>query len=318
MKRITLLTIVACISLLSANAQQTGSFETIIQFNGTQHTLAYFVPPNYNSANSYPLIVGLHGCGGIATAFRSSLIATSVAYEAIILCPDFMGNQISGADGQIIPNSIDTTINAYGYNIDTTAVYLTGFSCNGQETFKQGWNKVYPFRGIIPFNAWIPSITPDYNFDSDIPTCICTGDQDGSYQNNIALYDSLIAHMGTGKLNSLPGIGHLWYYAGRDAELQKCINWIDSVSGHTTSINDPDNQESDIRIFPNPARNTLTISNIDESISNEILIYDLHGRKVIETELQNDAIDISALQPGLYIVEIVSKELKLRKKLIIR
>jgi len=308
MKRIALLLISACLFLSLANAQPTGSFETTITFNGSQHTLAYFVPPNYNGANSYPLIVGLHGCGGIATAFRSSMIAISVNFDAIILCPDFLGGQISGSDGLIIPYSIDTTINIYGYNIDTSAVYLTGFSCNGQETFKQGWNEVYPFRGIIPFNAWIPSITPDYNFNSKIPTCICTGDQDGSYQNNIDLYDSLMAHNGTGKLNPLPGIGHIWYYAGRDAELTKCINWIDSVSGNTTGLVDLNNQNVNFKVFPNPVNDNLKIEFLNKKIEEvDIVIYNLKGEIVFQKKYSESSmfsINTSEFSNGMYCIQI--------------
>ena len=37
----------------------------------------------------------------------------------------------------------------------------------------------------------MPSITNDYNYDSKVPTCICSGDQDPSYPNNVTLFNNL-------------------------------------------------------------------------------------------------------------------------------
>ena len=136
-----------------------------------------------------------------------------------------MGDQISGTNGQIIPNSIDTTIIDLGYNIDTTSVFLTGFSCNGQETFKHGLNAIYPFEGIIPFNSWITSITNDYNYDSKVPTCICSGDQDASYPNNVTLFNNLTTNEAIVKLNTLIGINHVWSYNNTTEELLECFDW---------------------------------------------------------------------------------------------
>ncbi len=322
MKRFLFITFISCFSLFSVNAQTTGSFQTSITFFSQQHTLAFYVPTTYNSVKSYPLVVALHGCGGNAVSFRNSLLSISDSLDAIILCPDFIGNQIIGANGQIIPNAIDTTINVLGYNIDINAVYLTGFSCNGQETFKQGWDEVYSFRGIIPFNAWIPMITDDYNFDSKIPTCICSGTADGSYTKNVTLYDSLIFHNGFGKFNSLPGIGHVWNYAGRVGELMECFNWIDSIYNANVQVDNPENYNFDMNIYPNPADNYLKI-NLENIKDNEVevLVSNINGKLIYrENQISNTVIKVntSDFSSGMYFIQLQTKsEIIGQKKFVI-
>lgn len=307
MKTTLLSSILICLSFFNLKAQTTGGFQKTIDFNSTSHTLAYYVPTNYNSSVSYPLVVALHGCGGNAIAFRNSLISLSDSLDAIILCPDFMTNQISGISGQIIPNAIDTTIIDLGYNIDTNKVFLIGFSCNGQETYKHGWNSIYPFAGIIPFNSWIPSIAGGYNFQSKIPTCICTGNQDGSYSNNVTLYNSLINNNGIGKLNSMNGIGHVWNFSTRDNELMECFNWMNSLV--TTSITNRSNQSRSFEMYPNPAKDVLHIKN-KESEKIEIVIYNITGKVIFESTSTNNNISIntSNYSNGIYFTQLKTKQ----------
>lgn len=311
MKQLLLLSFFIGATLLNAQAQSVGSFEETISFNATNHTLAFYVPMDYDSTVSYPLVVALHGCGGSAISFRNGLSSISDSLDAIILCPDFMGNQMSGTNGQIITDAIDTTIIDLGYNIDTSSVYLVGFSCNGQETFKQGWNDVYPFVGIIPFNSWIPSITTEYNFDAEVPTCICTGDQDPSYPNNLALYDSLIDNGGTGRLNSMPGIGHVWTFANRDNELMECFNWIDSLQPVVIPASVPNigNNSSQFAVFPNPVEDQLNIKN-NETRALDIVIYDMKGTVVFQTQSARESISINTSEytSGIYLINIKSNE----------
>ncbi|MEJ6734737.1 MAG: T9SS type A sorting domain-containing protein [Flavobacteriales bacterium] len=305
MKKITLFLTCTCISLLFVSAQTVGSFQKTITFNSNNHSLEYYVPNDYDSNESYPLIVALHGCGGDAISFRNSLIEISDSLNAIILCPDFMGDQISGTNGQIIPNSIDTTIIDLGYNIDTTSVFLTGFSCNGQETFKHGLNAIYPFAGIIPFNSWIPSITNDYNYDSKVPTCICSGDQDASYPNNVTLFNNLTANEAIVKLNTLIGINHVWSYNNTTEELLECFDWIKSLDQTVATIFDQENKNNIFTIFPNPTSDKLSVTNFQEK-EVEIGIYNLEGKTVFKkTSSKKDiSINTSEYSNGTYFIKI--------------
>ena len=75
--------------------------------------------------------------------------------------------------------------------------------------------------------------------------------------------------------------------------------------------------ESEFSIYPNPAKDILNISCKNGVTIDEVLIYNQTGQKVLERKLSNNTIDVSNLQKGMYIVELVSKEWKVRKKLII-
>ena len=56
-------------------------------------------------------------------------------------------------------------------------------------------------------------------------------------------------------------------------------------------------------IFPNPAKNEITIRNLDGGTSN-YTIYNLYGQPLISGRLGNQAIAVSQLKPGLYIIEL--------------
>ena len=77
------------------------------------------------------------------------------------------------------------------------------------------------------------------------------------------------------------------------------------------------NFESGISIYPNPAKDILIISN-DEGITiEEVVIYNQIGKKVFEEVLVNNTLDVTNLPRGMYVVELKSREWKVRKKLIV-
>lgn len=71
-----------------------------------------------------------------------------------------------------------------------------------------------------------------------------------------------------------------------------------------TSVNDLSNT-NDIKIYPNPSSNILQIESSD-NIEN-IKIYDISGRLVIQQKTVSDEVDISKLSIGSYIIQIQTK-----------
>jgi hypothetical protein len=74
-----------------------------------------------------------------------------------------------------------------------------------------------------------------------------------------------------------------------------------------------DNEEQ-IRIFPNPATTTFTLSSVSaSSFGEKATLKDLSGKIVMEFELneQNQLIDISSLKSGVYFIEIGEKKEKI-------
>jgi len=75
------------------------------------------------------------------------------------------------------------------------------------------------------------------------------------------------------------------------------------------------NPDVEISIFPNPANMELNISTSDGTIK-EVVIYNLTGQQVLNEKGSVKNVDISKLQPGLYIIEVVSGHSKFRDKFI--
>jgi len=73
---------------------------------------------------------------------------------------------------------------------------------------------------------------------------------------------------------------------------------------------------NEISIFPNPANKQLTILIQDGTIE-EVSIYTLSGQKVFHKKTEDNTIDVSNLQSGMYIIEVVLGQKKIREKLLI-
>ncbi len=73
----------------------------------------------------------------------------------------------------------------------------------------------------------------------------------------------------------------------------------------------------EITIFPNPATSFITI-HIKEGIPiDEAIIYNHLGQKVLEAKPVNNTLDVSKLKPGIYFIEVATKDWRGRTKLII-
>ena len=87
--------------------------------------------------------------------------------------------------------------------------------------------------------------------------------------------------------------------------------------GTALSINELIAQTTDI--YPNPANNVLNIVSYTVGIK-KINIYNLNGQLVLNKEINNNqkTINISSLESGIYIVDILSENTSVKRKLIIK
>ena len=88
--------------------------------------------------------------------------------------------------------------------------------------------------------------------------------------------------------------------------------WESPLNTLSTNINDV--QQLSFSIYPNPAKNQITISSNSQNITAKILT--LTGQKIITST--STVINTSILKSGCYIVEVNSNNIIARKKLIIR
>jgi hypothetical protein len=75
--------------------------------------------------------------------------------------------------------------------------------------------------------------------------------------------------------------------------------------------------DDEILLFPNPAGKTVTISGNKGTTIREIVIYNQTGQKVLQGKPVNNTLGISNLRPGLYILELLTDQWKMRKKLMV-
>ncbi len=90
-------------------------------------------------------------------------------------------------------------------------------------------------------------------------------------------------------------------------EVQDSCYWVSVDDNYVTN---------NLLLFPNPANQELNISVEGYSID-EVKIYTLTGQQVLRDIPVNGTIDISHLQPGMYIVEVVVANRKIRQKLLV-
>ena len=72
--------------------------------------------------------------------------------------------------------------------------------------------------------------------------------------------------------------------------------------------------KDNIGLYPNPAHQELNIS-VEGYTINEVTIYTLTGQQVLQERHEGGTIDISGLEQGIYVVEVIVENTRLRKKL---
>jgi hypothetical protein len=78
------------------------------------------------------------------------------------------------------------------------------------------------------------------------------------------------------------------------------------------------NFEPELTIFPNPAKDVLYLSLRNDIAINDLVIYNLIGKKLIHLNPVHQPIDISAFIKGIYFIEVTSNNLRICKKLLIK
>lgn len=195
--------------------------------NGKTYNLHYSIPDDYDSTKIYPLVIGMHYCGGTSIQYRTSLGGLSDSLRMIVVCPDNQSQVIPESELNMLITAIDSS--RVFYPIDTTQVYITGMSCNGEYITRHALNNFYPFKGIFPWDAWITSTNPKtYNFDCKIPVVISVGSDDTNYKTLVSFYDSLKAHGSNVDLLIMPNVGHSLFPTFSD-EMISCIYYLNGT-----------------------------------------------------------------------------------------
>lgn len=73
-----------------------------------------------------------------------------------------------------------------------------------------------------------------------------------------------------------------------------------------------------LNLYPNPVTNGRVYISTKNDGEKEIIIFDLLGKKVLQTLLNTKELNISNLMPGVYIIKINEQNATATRKLIIR
>ena len=73
-----------------------------------------------------------------------------------------------------------------------------------------------------------------------------------------------------------------------------------------------------LSLYPNPVVNGKVYISTKEDLEKEITIFDVLGKKVLQTQLSSRELNVSSLSPGVYIIKINENQATATRKLIIR
>lgn len=80
----------------------------------------------------------------------------------------------------------------------------------------------------------------------------------------------------------------------------------------------PENKINGVAFYPNPANSIIYFYENENRVIEEVNIYNQLGEKIIHQVSVSDFLDISRLQTGIYILEIVIENNRTRKKLVVK
>lgn len=73
-----------------------------------------------------------------------------------------------------------------------------------------------------------------------------------------------------------------------------------------------------LNLYPNPVSNGKVYISTKNDAEKQIIIFDLLGKKILQTTLNSKELNISSLSPGVYIIKIDEQNATATRKLIVR
>jgi len=110
-----------------------------------------------------------------------------------------------------------------------------------------------------------------------------------------------------------PG-GTVWLFSNS----QGCNSQTEVLAACNSSISEDTDNNGGLLLFPNPAKNKLYLQLKNNTSVYDVVIFDQIGKVVLSENNVSGSLDISSLKQGLYIIELLSNNSKIREKLIIQ
>ncbi|MEA3495259.1 MAG: T9SS type A sorting domain-containing protein [Bacteroidota bacterium] len=322
MKRIIAISVLFISFSILLHAQpNTGNFS--IQFNnsGTTSVISFYVPSNYDSTKSYPMIYGWHGAGMAGSSMRDMLyIVLAQKHNAIVSCPD--ANNLNGKPIQLLNTLIERSYNytMNTYNIDTNKIVITGFSWGGKMAYQLGLSEPNKYNGIIGLAPAISSFSGDmWSNIKNIRMATILGDKDFNYTPVNALMTDISKNGGEILYKIKAGVQHVdnAYFNSQEFidDYEECYQYVLNIPIEIEENEVFDNEN--IKIYPNPAKDYIIINNIKNTTFETIEIFDITAKLIKSYSNNSLRINISDLKKGLYFLKISTNKSIFVKKIII-
>ncbi|WP_292892040.1 family 16 glycosylhydrolase [Nonlabens sp.] len=88
------------------------------------------------------------------------------------------------------------------------------------------------------------------------------------------------------------------------------------VYQNTLSITEENTNESDLKVYPNPAINVVNLQ-FSQAID-QVDVFDLSGQLLLSETEETNSLDISAVKTGIYILKVYSNGIIINKKLVVQ
>ena len=219
-------------------------------------------------------------------------------------------NVTNAGDSQLNPNFINFYITPMQGELEVNAGY--GFDSTVTDTIILGafGGLAGEFEFSSTTNWTVYSTVNWFNINLNSSTSDTTSGAPGYYHSNFVAVSQ--ANQGYDRT------AYIIFKSTNDEDTIVVIQQ-GALSGTTTSTYQPINNIVDIKVYPNPARNTTTIRVNDQALPGSISITDVQG-KLIRQEYINQpevVIDLSDIANGCYFVQFRNSNTSLIEKLVV-
>ncbi|MCX2718214.1 T9SS type A sorting domain-containing protein [Lentiprolixibacter aurantiacus] len=79
-----------------------------------------------------------------------------------------------------------------------------------------------------------------------------------------------------------------------------------------------DTEITNFNLYPNPAYNNVVYITTKNNAVKDISVFDVFGKVVLTDRMRTNALDISRLVPGVYVIQVVENKKTMRRKLVVK
>jgi len=145
-----------CATIGGGGAMETGMLSKTITVDDAERTYVVYVPPAYDPAQKWPLVMFLHGAGergddgvdqstvGIGPAIEEN----PERFPCIVVMPQCPKNVLWTDRYDEINGALEAALAEY--NVDRSRMYLTGLSMGGYGTFMYGADHIDTYAAMAP------------------------------------------------------------------------------------------------------------------------------------------------------------------------